>query len=130
MAGKGRFGRPPTKAIRSVDSIAPQEDADPSISSRRGDRMRRREVIAVLAAVTAGTPPFYPSRAQTVDVRRVGVVYPGGFFESSIEGLRDGLRVAGLEEGRHIALLIRDARGNVAAAEAAARALERDERST
>jgi putative tryptophan/tyrosine transport system substrate-binding protein len=36
--------------------------------------------------------------------------------------------VAGLEEGRHVALLLRNVRGDVAAAEAAARALERDEK--
>jgi putative ABC transport system substrate-binding protein len=46
----------------------------------------------------------------------------------SIEGLREGLRATGLEEGRHVALLLRNVRGDVAAAEATARALERDEK--
>ena len=58
----------------------------------------------------------------------MGVVYQGGPYEASIEGLREGLKAAGLEEGRDIALLLRNVRGDVAAAEAAARALERDDK--
>ena len=47
----------------------------------------------------------------------------------NIEGLREGLRANGLEEGRHVALLLRNSQGgDAAAAEAAARALERDEK--
>ena len=88
--------------------------------------MRRREVIAVLTALTVGARPG--SACAQTGLKRVGVVYQGGPYEPSIEGLRDGLRAAGLEEGRHIALLLRNARGDVAAAEAAARALERDEK--
>ena len=84
----------------------------------------RREVIALLAlSASAGLA----ARAQT-GIKRMGVIYQGGPYEASIEGLRDGLRAAGLEEGRHVALLLRNARGDVAAAEAAARALERDEK--
>jgi len=69
-----------------------------------------------------------PARAQTAGVKRVGVVYQGGGYERSIEGLREGLRAVGLEEGQHVALLLRNVRGDAAAAEAAARALERDEK--
>jgi putative tryptophan/tyrosine transport system substrate-binding protein len=58
----------------------------------------------------------------------VGVVYQGGPYEVSIEGLREGLKAAGLEEGRDIALLLRNVRGDAAASEAAARSLERDEK--
>ena len=90
--------------------------------------MRRRAFIAVLAAVTAGAPPLCPARAQTASVRRVGVVFYGGSWEPSVESLREGLKAAGLEEGRHVALLVRDTKGDAAAMEAAARALERDEK--
>jgi putative tryptophan/tyrosine transport system substrate-binding protein len=90
--------------------------------------MRRREVIATLAAVAAGAPLLLPAHAQTSGVRRIGVVYHGGPYEVSIEGLREGLRTAGLEEGRHVALLLRNGRGDAGAAQAAARALERDDK--
>src|SRR5215204_1413913 len=89
--------------------------------------MRRREFIAVLTVVTIGARPG-SACAQTNGLKRVGVVYHGGPYEPSIDALRDGLRAAGFEEGRHIALLLRNVKGDVAAAEAAARALERDDK--
>jgi putative tryptophan/tyrosine transport system substrate-binding protein len=90
--------------------------------------MRRRAFIATLAAVAAGAPLLLRAHAQTTGVRRIGVVYHGGPYEVSIEGLREGLKTAGLEEGRHVALLLRNGQGDAAAAEAAARALERDDK--
>jgi putative tryptophan/tyrosine transport system substrate-binding protein len=90
--------------------------------------MRRRAFIAALAAVAAGAPLLLPAHAQTSGVRRIGVIYHGGAYEVSIEGLREGLRTAGLEEGRHVTLLLRNSQGDAAAAEAAARALERDDK--
>jgi len=90
--------------------------------------MRRRELIAVLTAVAIGARPGSACAQGTGGLKRIGVVYQGGPYEPSIDGLRDGLRAAGLEEGRDIALLLRNAGGDVAAAEAAARALERDEK--
>jgi putative tryptophan/tyrosine transport system substrate-binding protein len=87
--------------------------------------MRRREFITLLALSASAGP--LASRAQT-GIKRVGVVYQGGPFEVSIEGLREGLKRIGLEEGRDIALLLRNVRGDAAAAEAAARALERDDK--
>ena len=88
--------------------------------------MRRREFMAGLLALSASAGPL-AARAQT-GIKRVGVIYQGGPFETSIEGLRDGLRAAGLEEDRHVAFLIRNAKGDLAATEAAARALERDDK--
>src|SRR5215203_4425190 len=87
--------------------------------------MRRRQVIALLALSASAWP--LASRAQT-GIKRVGVVYQGGPYDVSIDGLRDGLKAAGLEEGRDIALLLRNFRGDAAAAETAARALERDDK--
>ena len=88
--------------------------------------MRRREFILVIGGAAVALPML--ARAQTASVKRIGVIYQGGPFETSIEGLREGLRAAGLEEGRHVALLIRNTKGDAAAAEAAARALERDDK--
>jgi ABC-type sugar transport system substrate-binding protein len=90
--------------------------------------MRRREFIALVAAVIPSARLLRPAHAQTSGIRRIGVIYQGGLYEVSIEGLREGLKAAGLEEGQHVTLLVRNVRGDVAAAEAAARALERDEK--
>jgi putative tryptophan/tyrosine transport system substrate-binding protein len=90
--------------------------------------VRRRAFIAVLAAVIPGGRLLRPAHAQTRGLRRIGVIYQGGPYEASIEGLRDGLKAAGLEEGRDVALLVRNVRGDAAAAEAAARALEGDDK--
>jgi putative ABC transport system substrate-binding protein len=88
--------------------------------------MRRREFIALLGG--AAVALSMPARGRAASIRRIGVIYQGGPYEASIEGLRDGLKAAGLEEGLHVALLLRNVRGDAAAAEAAARALERDDK--
>ena len=64
--------------------------------------------------------------AQSPRVYRVGVVHFGGPYGAAVDGLREGLRELGFEEGQHYTLLVRDAKGDVKVAEAAARALERD----
>ena len=87
--------------------------------------MRRREFIAVLGGAAAWP---LTARSQTSRIERVGVIYHGGPYEPSIDGLRDGLKAAGLEEGRDVALLLRNVRGDAVAAEAAARALQRDDK--
>ena len=53
--------------------------------------MRRREVIALLALSASAGP--LAARAQT-GIKRVGVVYQGGPYEASIEGLRERLKAA------------------------------------
>ena len=107
-----------------------------STTARASLALRARSACAggahEAAGVHRGSRPFCRrgaarARAQT-GVRRIGVIYQGGPYEASIEGLREGLKAAGLEEGRHVALLLRNARGDAAAAEAAARALERDDK--
>ncbi len=62
--------------------------------------------------------------AQQARVYRVGVVFQGGSYSPAIDGLRDGLRELGLEEGKQVVLLVRDAKGNLKSVEAAARSLE------
>jgi putative tryptophan/tyrosine transport system substrate-binding protein len=88
--------------------------------------MRRRDFIIGIFGAAAPLP--MAARAQTAGLRRIGVVYHGGLYEASIEGLREGLKAAGLEDGRHVVLLPRNLRGDAAAAEGAARALERDDK--
>jgi len=67
-----------------------------------------------------------PVAAQELKLKRVGVVLQGGPYYAGVVGLRAGLKAAGLEEGPQLSLLVRDAKGDLAAAEAAAKELERD----
>jgi len=64
--------------------------------------------------------------AQQPKVDRVGVLLPGEAWYEIIDGLRVGLRQLGLEEGKQFILAIRDWKGDVKAAEEAARNLEQE----
>jgi len=63
--------------------------------------------------------------AQPSKPYRVGVILPGGAQYTTLEGFRQGLRDLGLEEGKHIALTIKDVKGETSAADAAAGDLEK-----
>ena len=66
------------------------------------------------------------AQAQQPKVYRVGVITAGGAWYETIDGLRAGLRQLGLEEGKQFILAIRDTKGDVKAAEQAARNLEQE----
>jgi putative ABC transport system substrate-binding protein len=84
-----------------------------------------RRPAALLAIVLSLV--IHPVVAQTPGVKRIGVVLHGGpYYFAGVEGLREGLKAAGLEEGRDVALIVRDAMGDLNAAGGAARELERD----
>ena len=69
---------------------------------------------------------FVPIAAEAQQPRlyRVGVVFQGGPYFSTIDGLRDGLRELGLEEGKQFVLHLRDTKGDLNSAAAAAKSLE------
>jgi len=73
--------------------------------------------LALLAAPVA-------VEAQQARVYRVGVVLQGGQYSAAVDGLRDGLKDLGLEEGKQVVLHVHDTRGDLKAVEAAARSLE------
>jgi putative ABC transport system substrate-binding protein len=74
-------------------------------------------VLVVAGAVAqAQQPKFY----------RVGVLLPGEPWYENINGLRVGLRQLGFEEGKQFILAIRNWKGDVKAAEEAARKFEQD----
>ena len=54
----------------------------------------------------------------------MGVVLLGSPHASTVDGLRDGLKELGFEEGKQLALLVRDGKGDLKSVEAAARSLE------
>jgi putative ABC transport system substrate-binding protein len=62
--------------------------------------------------------------AQQAAGYRIGVVLQGGSYSAAIDGLRDGLRELGFEEGKQFLLHVRDVKGDLKAVEAAARGLE------
>jgi putative tryptophan/tyrosine transport system substrate-binding protein len=77
-------------------------------------------VVVVLLAVAV------VSEAQQPKIYRVGVITAGGAWYATIDGLRLGLRQIGLEEGKQLILEIRDTKGDVKAAEEAAKSLEQE----
>jgi putative tryptophan/tyrosine transport system substrate-binding protein len=66
------------------------------------------------------------AEAQQPKLYRVGVITAGGAWYETIDGLRAGLRELGLEEGKQFILAIRDTKGDIKAAEEAARNLEQE----
>src|SRR4051794_2255934 len=85
--------------------------------------MRRRPLFALALLWLAITPTLGAAQA----LKRIGVLLQGGpYYYAAIEGLRDGLKGSGLEEGRDINLIVRDTNGDLSAVEAAASGLERD----
>lgn len=64
--------------------------------------------------------------AQPRKVYRVGVIHAGGPYYEVVEGLRDGLKELGFEDGKQFVLDIRGTKGDLNAVEQAARSLERE----
>ena len=86
--------------------------------------MDRRALITIVSGSILAAP--LAGLAQpSASVPRVGVIHHGGDWHLWLEGLRQGLRELGLEEGRHVVLDIRETKGDLKAVEVAARDLER-----
>src|SRR5215510_8409297 len=64
--------------------------------------------------------------AQQAKVYRVGVIQPAAPFSAIVEGLRDGLKELGYEDGKQVRLEIRDTKGDLNAVKEAAQTFERD----
>jgi putative tryptophan/tyrosine transport system substrate-binding protein len=88
--------------------------------------MKRREIIAGIASA-AVLWPHAPIAQEPERLRRVGVLIQGDTYYVGVDGLREGLKTLGLEEGSRLALLVRDMKGDLTAIETAARALERED---
>jgi ABC-type uncharacterized transport system substrate-binding protein len=84
--------------------------------------MPRLTLTGILLLVLLGMP--HAVEAQPAHVYRVGVVLFTGPHSSTVVGLREGLRELGLEEGKQFVLHVRDGKGDLKSAEAAARSLE------
>jgi ABC-type uncharacterized transport system substrate-binding protein len=77
----------------------------------------------MLGAVGLASVAFV--QAPQSKICHVGVIHEGGAHDAEVEGLKDGLRELGFEEGKQCVLEVRDLNGDPKAAEAAARSLER-----
>jgi putative ABC transport system substrate-binding protein len=86
--------------------------------------MSKKNIVIALASLILR---FLPSaQAQQTKLYHVGVVTAGGAWHEVIDGLRDGLKQLGFEEGKQFTLAIRDTKGNAKAAEEAAKNLEHE----
>ena len=68
----------------------------------------------------------YCASAQPAKPYRIGVLFPGGAQYETLNGLRDGLKELGLEEGKHYTLVLNDIKGDATVTEQAAKAFEKD----
>ena len=83
--------------------------------------MSKKIIVAFLATLVLVSVHL----VQAQQVYRVGVIHEGGPFYAVVDGLKDGLRELGFEQGKHYLLEIRDLKGDWKLAEAEARSLER-----
>jgi putative ABC transport system substrate-binding protein len=83
--------------------------------------MTKKILAVVLAALIPASA--HPAEAQQAKVHSVGVILQGGPYYAVIDGLREGLRELGFEEGKHFVLQIRDTKGDLKGVEEAARSL-------
>jgi putative tryptophan/tyrosine transport system substrate-binding protein len=84
--------------------------------------MTRRRFLQTVSVSVLAAP--LTAEAQQARVYRIGVILQGGPYYAAIDGLRDGLRELGLEEGKQFLLHVRDTKGDLTSVEAAARSLE------
>ena len=87
--------------------------------------MERRTILSLAAGGLFAAP--LAALAQQAGKRyRIGIVLQGGPYYTMIDGLRNGLKELGFEEGSQYILHIRDVKGDTKALEPAARTLEQE----
>jgi len=82
----------------------------------------RHTLTGVLMFSLVAAP--FAVEAQQASGYRIGVILQGGPYYAAIDGLRDGLKELGLEEGKQFVLHVRDTKGDLTSVEAAARSFE------
>lgn len=88
--------------------------------------MRASRLLALVGLALGAllTPSVVSAQAQA-NVPRIGVIHLTGHHQLMVEGLRQGLRDLGFEEGRNLVLEIRQTKGDAKTLEEAAGDLER-----
>lgn len=90
--------------------------------------IRNGTIAVYLVAFAIGVigPQLVLGAEQAANLPRIGVVLHGGPYYGVLDGLRDGLKAVGLEDGQRLTLVVRDARGDAMAAAGAAQTLEQE----
>src|SRR5262245_20862129 len=83
-----------------------------------------KRIIGLLAMFVTLAACGEMADAQQAKVYRVGVIYQGGPYKAVVDGLWDGLRQLGYEEGKQIVLEIRDTKSDLKLVEEAAKTFE------
>lgn len=95
-----------------------------NLKSKSGPADPNRKWVGFLAVFLVGCVAV--AQAGQSKVYRVGAIHQGGPIKAIVDGLRDGLKQSGLEEGKQFVLDIRDTKGDIKAVEEAARNFERE----
>src|SRR5499425_1322550 len=96
------------------------------INNAQMRRPLRKTALASILFAGALLALEFPAEAQQAKVYRVGVIEPAAPFSAIVEGMRDGLKKLGYEDGKQVRLEIRDTKGDLNAAKEAAKTFERD----
>jgi putative ABC transport system substrate-binding protein len=84
----------------------------------------KTKILGLLLLLFLAAPgPGIPQQAK---VQRIGVLHPGGSQYETLDGLREGLKLLGLNEGKQLVLDIRDLKGDAASAGKEAASLENE----
>jgi putative ABC transport system substrate-binding protein len=82
--------------------------------------------ISALLSAALIVASAHLAEAGQAKVYRVGVIYQGGPYKAVVDGLRDGLRQLGYEEGKQITLESRDTKSDLKLVEQNAKTFERE----
>jgi len=85
-----------------------------------------KNIFRLIAIIVALVGYGAIAEAQQAKGDRVGVIHAGGPFSTMVDGLRDGLKELGLEEGKQFVLEIQDTKGDLQTVEETARKFERE----
>jgi putative ABC transport system substrate-binding protein len=89
-----------------------------------GRRIQNRKWVELFAIVVVLTACGARAEAQQPKVYRIGAIHQGGPYKAVVDGLREGLRQAGFEEGKQFRIDVRDVKSDLKTVEEAARSLE------
>src|SRR5437667_12891412 len=83
--------------------------------------------LAWLYAALACLAISQPADAQPAKLQRVGVIHGGGHYQLFVDGLRAGLKEAGLVEGKHFVFHVRNTKGSPKEVDVVAKELESEQ---